>query len=104
MGAKRTAFTLVELLIVIGLIAALLAILTPALSLAREQARRVADLNRIRMLTVACLSYAADNDRYLPQGRRYNFFDNVPPGSGFDHYRQWVRKTVWHTLHDQYGV
>jgi len=55
------AFTLVELLVVIGIIAALLAMLLPALSRAREQSRLVQDLASIRQCAhVAIGMYAND--------------------------------------------
>lgn len=57
----RRGFSLVELLIVIGIIAALLAILLPALSAAREHAKRVQCMSNMRQLTAAWLMYANDN-------------------------------------------
>ena len=58
---KPRAFTLVELLIVIGIIAALIAILLPALNAAREHARRVVCLSNIRQLDMAWLMYANEH-------------------------------------------
>ena len=58
---RHRAFSLVELLIVIAIIALLIAILMPALSAAREHARRVQCLSNIRQLDMAWLSYAYEH-------------------------------------------
>jgi len=60
-STSHRGFTLVELLIVIGIIAVLIAILMPALSAAREHAKRVQCMSNLRQLTAAWLMYANEN-------------------------------------------
>ena len=59
-------FTLVELLVVIGIIAILIAILMPALSRAQKQALQVSCGSNARQLTLAAISYANDWKKRLP--------------------------------------
>jgi prepilin-type N-terminal cleavage/methylation domain-containing protein len=58
---RRRAFTLVELLVVIGIIAILIAILMPALSRVRDQARTVSCASNMRTLMTAALMFAQDH-------------------------------------------
>jgi len=61
----RKAFTLVELLVVIGIIALLIAILLPVLSRAQRQARSVACRANLKQLATAAIMYAQDHKVYV---------------------------------------
>src|SRR5439155_10924281 len=65
---KRAAFTLVELLVVIGIIAVLISILLPTLSKARQQANRAACLSNLRQIAQMMNIYAAENKQQIPLG------------------------------------
>jgi prepilin-type N-terminal cleavage/methylation domain-containing protein/prepilin-type processing-associated H-X9-DG protein len=62
----RRGFTLVELLVVIGIIAVLISILLPALSKVRRQANGTACLSNMRQLAQAVLMYANENRYWMP--------------------------------------
>lgn len=68
MTRRRKAFTLVELLVVVGIIAVLIAILLPSLNRARTLARRTACASNLRQIGIAIYSYAAQNRGSIPYG------------------------------------
>jgi len=65
MRCRRHAFTLVVLLVVIGIIALLISILLPSLSKAREQASNVKCLSNLRQFSQSANMYTNDNKGYV---------------------------------------
>jgi len=66
MRSRCAAFTLVELLVVIGIIAVLLAILLPSVSRARGHANQIACANNEKQIAAAIFMYVNDNHGQLP--------------------------------------
>ena len=68
-AVRRKGFTLVELLVVIGIIALLISILLPSLNRARETANRVKCGSNMRQIGQAILLYANENKGNYPRTR-----------------------------------
>lgn len=91
---RQRAFTLVEVLIVIGVVAVLAALLVPVFSQAREKARAITCLSNERQIGLALMLYLQDYDEKYPQEYRpttdpavedFNFqLETVDFGSPFD--------------------
>jgi prepilin-type N-terminal cleavage/methylation domain-containing protein len=84
-AVSKRAFTLVELLVVIGIIALLIAILLPALNAAREQAKTVQCASNMRQLAISLVNYATEYKGKFPPN--INTVEPTPPaGQPTAHY------------------
>ncbi len=80
---KLKAFTLIELLVVIAVIALLMAILMPALSIARKQAQAIRCMANQKNLILGYLAYVSDNDDRVPSS---NTFSKKADGNPYEDY------------------
>lgn len=64
-GTQRTGFTIVELLVVIGIIAVLIGLLFPALIRVGRVAKKTDSMNRLRQINLWMSTYSADNNDFI---------------------------------------
>jgi len=113
---NRKAFTLVEILVVIAVIAVLVGLLLPAVQSARSAARRISCANNTRQLALGFLSYESSNGSLPPVAVRWENKDSFrgrsnPSGavgveSWFNDYGwysligPYIEQTAWHSSID----
>jgi prepilin-type processing-associated H-X9-DG protein/prepilin-type N-terminal cleavage/methylation domain-containing protein len=91
---RNYAFSLIEVLVVIGIITVLIGILLPVLGRARQQARMTVCSSNLREVGIALILYGNQNRGWIypvqvdeTTGQRYGFGTNVPP------HERWPMKT-----------
>src|SRR5436309_1100788 len=98
---RRRGFTLVELLVVIGIIALLISILLPALNNARRQANTVKCETQLRELGNCFRYYANDNRGYYPPARMAPA-TGVYYLDGFDFTQATASQGYWYNFLNRY--
>ncbi|PAW79997.1 MAG: hypothetical protein B9S32_01315 [Verrucomicrobia bacterium Tous-C9LFEB] len=71
-ATARRGFTVLELLVVVGVLVTLIALSLPGFQSARLQAWKMASASNLRQLTEANMAYAADNGRFVPADDWWN--------------------------------
>ena len=78
---KKSAFTLIEVLVVISVIGLLMGVLLPALRSSRQAGQQIVCASNLRQIMVAVHLYSDDNSNWLPMAE--------PPGREFPHPKNW---------------
>lgn len=91
MECKKSAFTLVELLVVISIIALLAAILFPIFGRVRENARRTSCMSNLKQMALGIMQYTQDTDeRMIPSGG--NNGNNLTPCTQTTQPAAWMQR------------
>ncbi len=90
----QTGFTLVELLIVIGILGMLMQLLLPAVEMARESARRTQCINNLRQLGVGVMQHTNVQEHYPSNGWGWNWVGDPDHGYGKDQPGGWIFNTL----------
>lgn len=100
---KKNAFTLVELLVVIGIIAILISLLLPALNRVRQSARALKCQSNLRQIGIGYAMYRNDNNNFLPPVNSFASFNAQGTSKVYGLYNaigKYVGKPEWAGLEE----
>lgn len=97
----KAGFTLVEILVVISIIALLMAVLLPALNMARELGRRTVCMANVRRLAISIMLYLDSNDQRFPPDRYRWWYPQEHNGEPTPYitvgpYRRYRPRWIWY--------
>ena len=92
---KRNAFTLIELLIVIAIIAILAAILLPVLDQAKQRAWTIQCISNLRQIGVGMKVFADENGEFYPESGGDIYWNATDPGTGK---QSWMQQIYSYTM------
>lgn len=96
-GYEAKAFTLVELLVVITIIGALVALLLPAVQSARESARRAQCKSQLKQIGIASLNHESTHGHYPTGGWGYRWVGDAGSGYGQEQPGSWTYNILAYT-------
>ena len=97
---RRRGFTLVELLVVIGIIALLISVLLPALNKARAASRTTVCLSNLRQMGMAWQMYLQESKGRLP----HSIWHTAPPNVSGAKWDEFIWRGFWFGILNQYKV
>src|SRR5436305_3956244 len=100
--ARRSGFTLVELLVVIAIIGVLIALLLPAVQMARESARRMSCQNNLHQIGLALHNHENVYGKF-PSGGEGTDWSQNPPATAFDLHSTFTRLLPYLEQGNTYG-
>lgn len=94
-GMFLDAFTLIELLVVVAIIAILAALLLPALTAARERARRTGCASNLQQMGIGIENYLGSYGDYYPGGNSWHYRFEIDPDAANDGTLEGARGGEW---------
>src|SRR2546425_8633944 len=103
---RRLAFTLIELMVVIAIIAILAGMLLPALSRAKARGQRIGCVSNLKQVSLGCRMWADDNESRFPWRTPVAEAGSLGVGEAWRHFQiisnEIVTPKVLHCYNDHY--